>query len=124
MDSIGSIRRLCKETKPDPNRFQVKLFQSAPEAFLLISDDAVLVEQYHYGKIRAGEASTPGVRILGGDMPVIEYQRSKPSQDDRIGTPYDTLKDHFEYVFKYWASPITDLTFDPPLEIVETSDSH
>jgi hypothetical protein len=77
----------------------VKLYNSGPECFTLLTDEAVLVEQYHYGKIPA--AGRTGL-ILGGDIPVTEYRRIPEEQiADRKKDPYRLFRDSFEYVYNH-----------------------
>ena len=68
---------------------KIGVYTSAPEAFLLLTDDYVLVEQYHYGQIVADTG------ILGGNVPLIEYKK----QSDGV---YKIFEDHFEYVYSFW----------------------
>lgn len=97
-DSIDSIRNdLLPSLPPDcSSSLKVGLYSSAPEAFLLLTDEAVLVEQYHYGLIISGAAHR---RILGGNVPLTEYKK----EDANI---YQIYKDHFEYVYTYWTKLI------------------
>ncbi|MEJ2629033.1 MAG: hypothetical protein P8078_10800, partial [bacterium] len=87
------------------NIMKVKFFRSAPEAFLLITDESVLIEQYHYG-------SKEGKKILSGGVPLLEYQKcpdlgdyvfdglSMLKNDKTMKDPYSLFKDHFKYVFQ------------------------
>jgi hypothetical protein len=68
---------------------KIGFYSSAPEAFLLLTDDYVLVEQYHYGQIVADTG------ILGGNVPLIEYKNC----GDGI---YTIFEDHFNYVYSFW----------------------
>jgi len=77
----------------------VKLYNSGPECFTLLTDEAVLVEQYHYGKI-TGSVQT-GL-ILGGDIPVTEYLKKQADQiADKKKDPYQLFMDSFEYVYDH-----------------------
>ncbi len=81
--------------------FELRSFTSSPEAFVLITDEAAIVEQYHYGIIKP----TLGIderKILGGNIPIIEYENVDDSH-----SPYMILKDHMEHVFKYHSKTLT-----------------
>lgn len=88
LDNIkyGLIPYLSEESKKN---IQVGVYSSAPEAFLLLTDDYVLVEQYHYGQIVADTG------VLGRNVPLVEYEK----QGDGI---YNIFEDHYNYVFKFW----------------------
>ena len=104
-DTIGSIRFIKLELRgrlvPGTD-LNVRLYNSSPECFTLLTDESVLVEQYHYGKIvdRTDE-NRPGL-ILGGDVPVTEYGKITARRDfERRRDPYQLFKDSFNYVFKH-----------------------
>jgi hypothetical protein len=82
----GLIPSLAEESR---NNIKIGVYSSAPEAFLLLTDDYVLVEQYHYGQIVADTG------VLGRNVPLVEYKK----QDDGI---YNIFEDHFNYVLKFW----------------------
>ncbi len=98
MDSIEFIEEnLVEFSQNKKSNFQVRLFKSAPEAFILITDESVLVEQYHYGKI---DKDIEGMKkILGGDFPIFEYHKTTNGEEEETFAPYKILKDHFEFVF-------------------------
>ena len=113
-ESIAKIKRMLEDlSKSGANHnLRAALFRSAPEAFVLITDEVALVEQYHYGKIAAMNDKEMAVkyrpnRILGGDFPVLEYGkiRGLPIQDESdvsrraVMDPYRILRDHFTYVW-------------------------
>ena len=97
--SVESIESHFQGKEGGGSKFQVKEFQSAPEAFILITDDVAVVEQYHYGKIRPSNR-----KILAGDIPMIEYKRKDDNIDVR--NPYAIFRDHFEFVFKNCAEDL------------------
>ena len=91
--------------------FHYKWFDTAPYCFMMLSDESVLVEQYHYGKI----SQLVGTEILGRDMPVHEYKRYQNIHGfidtDDPSTPLQTyrlMKSHFEFVFEKCAYEIPD----------------
>ncbi len=78
---------------------------------MMMSDESVLVEQYHYGKV----SELVGTEILGRDMPIHEYKRYEHIHDcidiDDPSTPlqtYTLMKSHFEFVFEKCAYEIPD----------------
>lgn len=87
-------RRNGKNWQP---KLTVKLYKSSPACFILIIDDNVLVEQYHYGKIAKHTRA-----ILGKDMPLIEYYRMPhklyKKQSDPLRRPFDLLVNHYDFV--------------------------
>jgi hypothetical protein len=93
----------------DTETFRCKSYATAPYCFMLMSDSSVLVEQYHYGKIN----QPVGTKILGKDMPILEYKRfddlSDLSNDTEQSKPlqtYQLMKSHFEFVFERCADNI------------------
>jgi hypothetical protein len=66
----------------------------------MLTDSSALVEQYHYGKIKPAEDDTMGRKILGGDVPVIEYERQAPRKNP-LKDPYRIFEDHFRFVFDF-----------------------
>lgn len=89
--------------KHDLDNIHPRVYESAPNCFVLIVDDRVFVEQYHFGKkIRPATRRT----LLGKDMPLIEYtahQQYLSDEDKRNGessaSPYHQIVDHFNFVF-------------------------
>jgi len=86
-----------------PNNFQARMFRSAPEAFMLLTDTSVLVEQYHYGKL-----ANPARAILGGDVPIVEYASQAQDADgyDQMKDTYEIFRNHFEFVFDHFSEDI------------------
>lgn len=97
--------RLAADTLRN-SKFQVKVYGSAPACFLLIVDDSVLIEQYHYGKILPGQDDYPV--ILGKDMPLVEYSHESLGlyETDALRNSLELLKDHFRFVFERCARPL------------------
>jgi hypothetical protein len=94
---IGELRQL--PPNPAHGSFEARLFASSPEAFVMLTDSAALVEQYHYGKIKPAEGDSMG-GILGGDVPVLEYGRQTPGKNP-LKAPYRIFEDHFRFVFEF-----------------------
>lgn len=68
-------------------------------------EDSVLVEQYHYGKVRYSEVRS-GVEspVLGKDMAVFEY--AYQSEAFGLIQTYRLLESHFNFVFDTCAQEI------------------
>lgn len=111
-ESINNAKDFLKELEGQntQHNIHIKVYSSASECFMLLTDDSVLVEQYHYGKIRPPEEDAEKIKskILGGDVPVIEYKKPKPQilRDHPLRNPYGIFKDHFEYVFTHCAKDV------------------
>jgi hypothetical protein len=88
-----------------------RLYSSSPSCFVLIVDDEVLVEQYHYGKAvppefrREDQAAPP---ILGKDMALVEYSKNVSTvvTSDESRHPHDLLVDHFNFVYEHCSVPV------------------
>lgn len=113
--SIGNIKDYLKELSREGKKHNiaVRVYSSAPECFMLLTDDSVLVEQYHYGKISPPEKETEKIksRLLGGDVPAIEYKKpdSEMLKTHSLRNPYEIFKNHFEYVFKYCSKSVEEI---------------
>lgn len=110
-DTLASIQFIQNRiTRLNLKNIEVRAYRSASEAFLLMTDDAALLEQYHYGTISATEEEA----TLGGDFPVIEYKNFTAEDEstlflsdrDREKDPYRILKDHYQFVFEHCAVDI------------------
>ncbi len=98
--SVRWMRRIASPT----NKFQFKWYDTAPYCFMLMGDDSVLVEQYHYGKIRPSEGTT----ILGKDMALFEYACTSIDLyaiNEPLQT-YQLMENHFNFVFEKYAQEI------------------
>jgi hypothetical protein len=121
--SLENIEYMAQKLKPTAKqRFQYALYSSAPACFILIVDDYVLVEQYHYGKSVSGARHTSSTSetdpvipiILGKDMPKIEFVKEpssiftasqNPAQSTYVENAFRLLEDHFNFVFKHCSEP-------------------
>ncbi len=84
----------------------IRKFKSAPEAFLLLTDQSVLVEQYHYGR---AQLEDDGRVTLEGEVPVLEYAARREGTD--LDSPYEKhpyriFKDHFKFVFEHCSEEV------------------
>jgi hypothetical protein len=68
----------------------LKAYRGSPSCFLLIIDDTILVEQYHYG--RAGGARVAEL------VPLFEYSSES--------TTYKELSGHFDYMWERLSRPL------------------
>lgn len=100
--SIRNIKILKKELKKHncDDNLRLKLYRSAPEAFLLITDESLIIEQYHYGKIGVNDEKI----VLGKDVPIFEYKKSK-NKVSKVEDPYRIYRDHFYFVRDHFSNP-------------------
>jgi hypothetical protein len=105
--TINRVRR----SLPAKVANSTRLYSSAPSCFVLIVDDEVLVEQYHYGKatppeFRPQDGAAPP--ILGKDMPLVEYSKNLSAvvTPDDSRHPHDLLMDHFNFVYEHCSVPL------------------
>lgn len=94
--TISQFRRIAPLNSP---KFHVKLYNTAPYFFLLMTDTSVVVEQYHYGKIELDEEN----KVLGRDMARFEYTAFPQDLHD-LDKPlqtYQLLRTHFDFVFNH-----------------------
>jgi hypothetical protein len=80
-------------------RLKAGFYKTAPHCFLLRVDDAVLIEQYHYGKL---PDDFHGARvILGKDLPLVEYRKEPASVFEHTKKlPFSLLESHFEFALQ------------------------
>jgi hypothetical protein len=97
---LETLVREIAENKPVDWKPKIKaaFYDSAPYCFLMRVDGAVLIEQYHYGKL---SRTAPGARtILGKDFPLIEYRDDASDIFEQTRkTPFALLESHFDFVF-------------------------
>lgn len=114
-ESIKVIQELTEKLKQagKKNCLETRLYKSAPEAFILLTDQSVIVEQYHYGNIRTGVQTSGTQALCGKDIPQIEYEKVNPPPSgeninvtDKKASPYAILEDHFNFVFEHCSRPI------------------
>ena len=97
-----------------PTLFEFKFYDCAPGSFVLIVDDHVLVEQYHFGKLQRQNQYD---NILGKEMPLVEYVKDAESIFNK-GTdgqgpeyqhrdPYRLIEDHLKFVLENFSWPAT-----------------
>ena len=108
-DTERSVRWLRKIV-PSDAKFCFRWYDTAPYCFMLMVDDSVLVEQYHYGKV----GPLVGTKILGTDMARYEYAREPRDlyDTDKPLQTYQLWESHFDFVFNECAQEIPP-TFGP-----------
>ena len=90
------------------DNFQARCYKCSTEAFLLITDDVAMVEQYHYGKIYSKNVKS---LVLSGSVPMIEYYNpaTKPTplkNPSGAKNPYGILLNHFNHVFDNYSEDL------------------
>ena len=104
-DTERTIRQFRKIDNAK-NTFHFKWYNTAPYCFMLMVDESVLVEQYHFGKI----GPNVGTKILGRDMARFEYVR-EPSDLYDVEKPlqtYHLMKEHFRFVYEECAEDVPE----------------
>jgi hypothetical protein len=72
-------------------------YASSPYCFIMRTDNHMLVEQYHYGKL-SEDSYGPRI-ILGKDLPLMEYVDEQSPLCERAGRlPFDLLVSHLDFV--------------------------
>jgi len=105
-----SIRRAMEiGAHADPARYQVRLYDSAPGSYLLLVDDRVLVEQYHYGEESRRHRSP---LELAEEMPLVEYEMTPSDlfRNDAKARPFSVLENHFNFIFSQLSIPVEALS--------------
>ena len=98
------------------HRLQARLYDCAPEAFILLVDDKALVEQYNYGKNVRQENAGHGRKVLGGDVPVFEFEKAPGGASE---DPFEIFRDHYEFAFEFCARSFDKAVVRPDATLVE-----
>ena len=80
-DTIASLTKIHNHLLSQP-KFETRLYDCAPTSFMLLVDDTVLVEQYHFGKVVFPEEDSQ--KILGKDMPLYEFNKIPITSTDSV----------------------------------------
>jgi hypothetical protein len=106
-ETQASIREARRLMAAYGVKVEVRKYESAPSFFMLLVDENVLVEQYHYGTMAPRTATGGHPLILGKDMPLLEFSGGPV---DRFGDkifrghplriPYELMRSHFDFVFE------------------------
>lgn len=105
-ESLHWIKQL-KKLDIEDKIFHAKCYDTAPYCFLLMTDETVLVEQYHYGNQVPYEDDGK----LGNDMTRFEYARIPPDlyEEQTPIQTYQLLENHFKFVFDICAHDVNSL---------------
>ena len=95
-----SINRI-RQFKTEKASIDARLYYGSPNAFMILTDQSVIVEQYHYG--------SAGSTILGGKVPLVEFSNQSPV--------YDEFKGHIKYLWDNLSKPELDWHEIPPQEM-------
>ncbi len=121
-DTDQSLKQMRTVFVEPPTNFQARLYASAPSCFMLLADDALLFEPYHYGKVLPRDHHGGAPVILGKDMPLFEFRSVGDSVEDRpfyrdhdvddgatevLRDPFRLLENHFRFVFEKESRPAT-----------------
>jgi hypothetical protein len=96
---IGQFKRECDRAvagQRQNKRIELRVSQEDPEGFFFFTDKSVLVEQYHFGKLKQDDIAA---QKLGGEVPVFEFE------DTDRAKQYKLYKDHFDYLFRISKEP-------------------
>ena len=96
---IEQFKRECEGApagKQQNKRIEVRVSPEDPEGFFFFTEKCVLVEQYHFGKLKQEDISA---QKLGGEVPVFEFE------DTETAKQYKLYKDHFDYLFRISEEP-------------------
>lgn len=84
---------------------EVRFYEVDPMAFLMQFDDAMLLEQYHFGR---PNDLVPFGGCIGQYLPVLEFRSDSVS--------YKFMAAHFEYMWNNMSQPITESLVNALLE--------
>jgi hypothetical protein len=112
-NSLISFLRVARDANRDvPGKVQVRLCNSV-EAFIMVADDYVFYEPYHFGNEYnlAYPSQTP--LQLAGNMPLIEFHPPRPDpflprRGANVSSPVEVCVSHFERVFTQFSKDVPD----------------
>jgi hypothetical protein len=100
-DTLATIEAVCNlRARYGASALSARLYSSVPAHFMLLVDDAVLVEPYNYGKL-APPGAKPGVgpSRKGYAVDGIPEGGSDLYERDPLRSPFGLMEDHFRFVF-------------------------
>jgi hypothetical protein len=98
LNYIEIFQRECNRmTGERKKKIEVRVSGEDPEGFFFFTDRSVLVEQYHFGKLKQDSSG----QKLGGEVPVFEFVNKGRAEQ------YTLYRSHFEYLY-------TTLSREPP----------
>src|SRR5262249_12747758 len=106
-DTQQTIKRIHAMNSRNNRKIDFRLYDSAPACFMLLIDDTVLIEQYHYGNVPSPRSTTENI-LLGEDTALVEYLRPDPNRPDLYADRLEVdtiglMEDHFNFVFNQCA---------------------
>ena len=108
---IKDTRDWILKQQTENKKFRLHLYQIPPMLSLIITNQHVFVEPYHFGRPEGLEG------CIGGNVPMIKI-RNLPELEYR--NPYAFYKAHFEYLWNFTRG----LRVNLPIEIVQARPSH
>jgi hypothetical protein len=99
-----------------PDKVKVRLANSV-NAFIIVVDDYVLFEPYHFGDEFNVSFPVQTPLQLAGNMPLIEFHSPRPSpfpprRGENVSSPLDVCVSHFERVFEQFSVDVPDDLFE------------
>ena len=115
--ALNWFQRVARDANREaPGKVRIRLCNSV-EAFIMVADDCVLFEPYHFGNEFnvSFPAETP--LQLAGNMPSLEFHEPRPRpfpprRGENVSTPLEVCVSHFERVFNEFAVDVPDDLFD------------
>ena len=108
---IKDTRDWILKQQTENGRFRLHLYQIPPMLSLIVTNQHVFVEPYHFGRPEGLEG------CIGGNVPMMKI-RNLPELEYR--NPYAFFKAHFEYLWNFTRG----LRVNLPLEIIDARPSH
>jgi hypothetical protein len=115
--ALNWFLRIARDANRDaPGKVKIRLCSSV-EAFIMIADDYVLYEPYHFGNEfnLSFPAQTP--LQLAGNMPLVEFHPPHPDPfpgrgTENVSSPVEVCVSHFERVFEQFGIDVPDDLFE------------
>ncbi len=108
-DIIGT-ESWIREQMINNRRFRLHLYETPPMLSLIITDQFVFVEPYHFGRPDGVEG------CIGGKVPMLKIRNQPEMGKDNT---YSFFKEHFEYLWNYTRGSRVNL----PIDLVESMSS-
>ena len=112
-NSLISFMRVARDANRDvPGKVQVRLCNSV-EAFIMVADDYVLYEPYHFGNEFNLTYPSQTPLQLAGNMPLVEFHPPRPDpflprRGTNVSSPVEVCVSHFERVFTQFSMDVPD----------------
>jgi hypothetical protein len=111
--SLNLFMRVAREANRDaPDKVQVRLCSSV-EAFIMVADDYVLYEPYHFGNEFNLTYPSQTPLQLAGNMPLVEFHPPRPDpflprRGANVSSPVEVCVSHLERVFTQFSTDVPD----------------